>query len=45
MKNGLLVDTIVLQLGTMLVTSEATFTRYDGAFPPSTWPAAVLELP
>jgi hypothetical protein len=45
MDKGHLAATVVLLLGTMLVTSEATFVKYDGAFPPSTWPTAVLELP
>ena len=45
MDKGHLTGTVLLQLGTTIVTSEGTYVKYDGAFPPSTWPTAVLELP
>lgn len=44
-KDGGLVDTAITPFGAMQVTAEIIFTKHQGAFPPSSWPRQVVELP
>ncbi len=41
---GQLVDQGTSQAGTLVISTQATYTRYSGAFPPSNWPAKMVEV-
>ena len=42
--DGRLVDQTSSSLGSGVYISEATYVKYAGAFPPSTWPAQVIDF-
>jgi hypothetical protein len=45
LKDGHVVDVTSSSLGSVQFTGEVTFTRYQAAFPPSSWPRQSVDLP
>jgi hypothetical protein len=44
LKDGRLEDQTSIVLGSAVFTSSATYQKYDGPLPPTTWPAQVIEI-
>jgi hypothetical protein len=43
-KNGRLTDQTSMPFGQAVFISTATYAKYDGPFPPATWPAEVIDF-